>query len=115
MLESDFQTSVRDLCRWMGLTVYHTHNSERSDPGFPDLVIAGSRAVIFRELKKEDGRVTPDQAYWIQVLRAAGHDADVWRPSDFPARVTAELGRLGRVTIPKPPRRPKKLRGKSRF
>ena len=99
--ESDFQSQVRALCRFYGLTVYHTHNSQRSDPGFPDLVIVGASGVLFRELKTEVGRLRPMQKFWISVLQSAGQDADVWRPSDL-ERIKLELKALGRVQIQQP-------------
>lgn len=99
--EAEFQSQVRALCRFYGLTVYHTHNSQRSDPGFPDLVIVGARGVLFRELKTEVGRVKPMQKFWIDVLRLAGQDADVWRPSDLD-RIKLELKALGRVELQQP-------------
>ena len=99
--EAEFQSQVRALCRFYGLTVYHTHNSQRSDPGFPDLVIVGRRGVLFRELKTETGRVKPMQRHWIDVLRLAGQDADVWRPSDL-ERIKLELRALGKVELQQP-------------
>ena len=99
--ESEFQSQVRALCRFYGLTVYHTHNSQRSDPGFPDLCIVGSRGILFRELKREDGRLTAMQKHWISILQAAGQDADVWRPSDL-GRIRHELKALGPVQIQQP-------------
>lgn len=101
MLEAEFQRQVRTLCEMRGLLVYHTHDSRRSDPGFPDLVIVGSRRMIYRELKKQDGVVSAMQQYWIDRLREIGHDADVWRPSDLP-RIAQELGSLGAITVPTP-------------
>ena len=101
MLEAEFQAQVRQLCTIRGLLVYHTHDSRRSDAGFPDLTIVGSKRMLFRELKKEDGRVSPMQQYWIDRLNDVGQDAGVWRPSDMP-RIVRELGTLGAITIPTP-------------
>lgn len=101
MLEAEFQSQVRQLCKIRGLLVYHTQDSRRSDPGFPDLVIVGSRRMIYRELKKQDGRVSAMQQYWIDRLTDLGQDAGVWRPSDMP-RIVQELGTLGAITIPAP-------------
>jgi hypothetical protein len=71
--------------------VYHTHNSRRSEPGFPDLTVVGAHGVLFRELKSERGRVTADQRRWLDALAAAGADVVVWRPCDWPQRIHAEL------------------------
>lgn len=83
MSEADLQAAVLAMCRWMGLLVYHTHDSRRSQPGYPDLTIAGPGGVIFRELKTARGRVSDAQKRWLQVLGAGHADAAVWRPADL--------------------------------
>jgi hypothetical protein len=102
MTESEFQSQVRELCRWLGLLAYHTHDSQRSDPGFPDLVIVGARGVLFRELKTEVGKTSPMQDHWIACLNAAGQDAAVWRPHQLQTDVRRELSALGPIGIPAP-------------
>lgn len=92
--EAEFQEQVRALCRWRGVLVYHTHDSRRSDAGFPDLVIVGADSILYRELKKEGGRVTPDQQRWIEAINAAGGDAAVWRPSQFSTDVRHDITRM---------------------
>lgn len=111
--EADFMSKVRALCRFYGVTAYHTHNSVRSDPGFPDLVLVGSKGVLYRELKTETGRVTAMQKHWISILQAAGQDADVWRPSDID-RIKSELKALGPVQIQQPLQVVKKRLGKGK-
>jgi len=80
--ESELQSWVTELCRTLGLLVYHTHDSRRSEAGFPDLIIVGRR-LIARELKSATGETTEDQERWLTALRTAGVDADVWRPADW--------------------------------
>lgn len=80
MSESDLERKVRAICRDLGVLVYHTFDSRRSEPGFPDLVLVGRR-VAYRELKKENGRLTQAQKTWIAALERAGQDAAVWRPA----------------------------------
>lgn len=93
--ESQFQSQVIELATLLGFTlIYHTHDSRRSPSGFPDLVlVSGHRAaVLFRELKKESGRVSGTQKDWIAGLQSAGQDAGVWRPSDMKSgRIIREL------------------------
>ena len=74
---------------------YHTHDSRRSEPGFPDVVVVGPHGLLWRELKSSTGRLTPDQRVWLDKLRQAGSDVDVWRPSDWPGRVLTELAGIG--------------------
>ncbi len=95
MTERELLDAIRDACRWAGLLTYHTHDSRRSEPGYPDLTVVGPTGVLFRELKAERGRVTPDQRQWLDRLSAAGADADVWRPCDWPSKVFAELHGIG--------------------
>lgn len=81
--EAQWQAVVRDLCRLGKWTVYHTHDSRRSDPGFPDLVlIRPPHQIIVAELKTETGRVTPEQRRWLDLFTGCGIPAFVWRPSD---------------------------------
>jgi len=82
--EAQFQRMVTDLCDWLHLRWYHTHDSRRSPGGFPDLVIVGPAQVVYVELKSEKGRVTPAQKEWIDALCGALQDAYIWRPSDWP-------------------------------
>ncbi len=95
MTERQLLDAVREACRWAGLLAYHTFNSRRSEPGFPDLVIVGPAGVIFRELKAERGRLTADQRTWLDQLTEAGADAAVWRPDSWPDRVLSELAGIG--------------------
>lgn len=89
MTEREFQQTVVDMARLLGWKVYHTHDSRRSEPGFPDLCLVRDR-IVWLELKTESGRVSPEQASWIAALNAAGGTALVVRPSDL-SRVEAAL------------------------
>lgn len=82
--EYQFQNKIVTLARYLGLKVYHTYDSRRSDPGFPDLVIVGKSGVIFAELKSAKGRVTAHQKMWLESLAGAGAPTYLWRPDDWP-------------------------------
>lgn len=101
MREAEFQVDVIKAATLFGLATYHTYDSRRSGAGFPDLTIVGANGILFRELKTDVGRVSPQQQYWLAVLVESGADAKVWRPSDWPT-ITSELRALGRLAIQPP-------------
>lgn len=91
--EAAFQQQVLNLATLYDWASYHTHDSRRSQPGFPDLVLVRDGDLIFAELKTETGRVRPDQARWLAMLEnVQGVDVYLWRPSDFDA-INARLSR----------------------
>lgn len=69
--------------RLMGWRSYHTHDSRRSDAGFPDLVLIRRPRIVWVELKADRGRLTGEQRAWLDDLRACGQEVFLWRPSDF--------------------------------
>lgn len=92
MRESQLQDTVVQLCKLFGVSWYHPYYSRRSVPGWPDLALVGARKLIFRELKTETGRVSPEQERWGLMLRYVGQDWAVWRPSDLTSgRIQREL------------------------
>jgi hypothetical protein len=82
LTEREFASIVADLARQLGWLRYHTYRSERSQPGFPDEVLVRDR-VLFVELKREGGRLSPSQELWQRRLRDAGAETYVWRPADL--------------------------------
>jgi len=83
MPEKDLLASVREMAVALGYLVYHTHDSRRSEGGWPDVAIAGHGRLLVRELKRQSGVVTPEQKAWLAALADAGVDAGVWRPTDL--------------------------------
>lgn len=83
MTEAQLLNLVRSLASLLGWRGYHTHRSDRSEPGFPDLVLVRGDRVVWRELKTSTGRMRPAQQQWLDDLVAAGQDAMVWRPADW--------------------------------
>jgi VRR-NUC domain len=81
--EKAWMATVLEAARACGWLAYHTHNSRRSAPGFPDVVAVRGGRVLFVELKAEGGRLSEAQAEWLAALGGAGADVHVWRPSDW--------------------------------
>ncbi len=80
MTEAELQACVENAARYRGWRTYHTHDSRRSQPGFPDLVLVFGSRILFRELKTMTGRLRPEQDAWLRDLKTAGADTDIWRP-----------------------------------
>jgi len=86
--ERELQANVIEMAERLGLLVFHPYDSRRSLPGFPDLVVVGKRSVYFVELKRQNGRLRPEQQAWRDRL-AAVEEADgsvkhfVWRPNHW--------------------------------
>ena len=94
MTEAQLQAVIVAAAIRRGYLIYHTHDSRRSQPGYPDLhLIHAEKGIsLFRELKRKTGTLSKDQRTWLSALTAAGQDAAVWRPIDwFNGRVDAEL------------------------
>ncbi|MHA7145460.1 VRR-NUC domain-containing protein [Arthrobacter sp. TmT3-37] len=83
--ETQFQNKITQLAKELGWLVYHTNDSRRSDPGWPDLVLAHPirHRLIIWELKSKTGRATPAQFAWITALRTAGINVGIKRPEDW--------------------------------
>lgn len=88
--ESDWQTIVIAIARINGWATYHPPENRPSrsghvqsiTAGWPDLVFARVGEVFVAELKRETGKTTPEQDIWLKLLRSAGIETHVWRPSD---------------------------------
>lgn len=85
--EADFDAAIVELCKVGGWLTWHTYDSRRSEPGWPDRVFARRGVALFRELKTRTGVVTPEQQECLALLSDAGVDAGVWRPQDWEAIV----------------------------
>ena len=83
MTEKQLQNAIIKLAEFAGWLVYHTHDSRRSHPGFPDLVLVKSTRMIFAELKSEKGTMRPEQVKWLAALAAAHDEVYIWRPAQW--------------------------------
>lgn len=84
LTERQFQAMVLKLAAAFGYRPYHTHDSRRSQPGFPDLVLVKQgRPVIFAELKTDRGQTRAEQDVWLELLRSTGARVFLWRPAQL--------------------------------
>jgi hypothetical protein len=75
---------IRALAKRTGWLTYHTHDSRRSEDGWPDLVLCDGKRLIIAELKSATGKLTPEQMSWLALLAHTGKvECYVWRPTDW--------------------------------
>ena len=75
--EAEFQRSVIELAELLGWTAYHPWISVRSAGGYPDLTLVRDR-VVWAELKRAGGKLSPAQVQWRSLLERAGAEIYVW-------------------------------------
>lgn len=80
--EALWAAQVSALALRLGWRRYHTHDSRRSEPGFPDEVLVRSHRIIFAELKTDaaQSKLTAAQVEWLDAIAACGLEVYVWRP-----------------------------------
>src|SRR5262249_48363282 len=80
--EREFMQAVLQLARRQGWLCYHTHDSRRSEAGFPDLCLVRAGRLLLVELKTEDGELSAPQRTWAELLSAIAPPVEyaVWRP-----------------------------------
>ena len=98
MTEAQLQRLVENAAELGGWMVFHDNDSRRNNPGFPDLVLLRPPDLLFIELKSVRGRVTAEQALWIEQLGQVDYmSTDVVRPADADALISRLLARPERV------------------
>lgn len=86
--EKDFQQMVLNVAWPSGWETYHTYDSRRSDPGFPDLCLVRGERLLFAELKTIKGRLRDAQKHWLALLtKVPCVEVYLWRPTDWDAIV----------------------------
>jgi hypothetical protein len=83
---------IRKLATPHGWLVYHTYDSRKSEPGFPDTCLTNGTSLLMYELKDNRRKPTKDQEGWLSLLAHTGKvECGIWRPRDWPiiaARLT---------------------------
>ena len=81
--EKSLQGAIIEYAEMQNWRVYHTYDSRKSEPGYPDLHLVRGKRSIFAELKKEGKKPTIEQVVWLEALDGAGHEVYVWEPSNW--------------------------------
>ena len=88
--EREWQKHVMELAATYGWLYYHAPDNkpvngriQNITAGFPDLVLVKAPRIVYAELKRETGKLSPMQEKWLYLLRACGQEAYVWRPSNL--------------------------------
>lgn len=82
--EKAFQAAIVRYAREHHWLVYHTHDSRRSLPGYPDLTLVRNGICIWSELKVDGAQPTLQQAHWLRALGEVRETAAfLWTPDDF--------------------------------
>ena len=67
--------------------------------GSTDLVVGVRGRVLFRELKTEEGRLSPEQIKWHAQARLRGLDVGVWRSVAEAVAAVEEVRRGGKTWL----------------
>jgi hypothetical protein len=91
--EANFQDKIIQLATLAGWMVHAERPAWsakgyrtpiQGNAGWSDLVLCKPPRLIIAELKRESGKVSPDQEDWIISLGGCqGVEVYLWRPSDF--------------------------------
>jgi len=82
--ERAFQAQVIAAAEAMGYLCYHTHDSRRSQPGFPDLIMVRGYRMVALELKVGRNKPTPEQLVWLAALKEVCQVDALWaKPDDW--------------------------------
>ncbi len=82
--EKDFLSQLKDLAKIYHWRLYHPFLSKWSERGYPDITLVRPPRIIFAELKREKGVLSPSQEEWAELLRACpGVEYYQWKPSNW--------------------------------
>lgn len=75
---------VRQLAHLYGWLCYHTRDSRKSEPGFPDCCLVKPPRLILAELKRDGAQPTIAQQAWLDACGAVpAVESYCWRPADL--------------------------------
>ncbi|MFA5317167.1 MAG: VRR-NUC domain-containing protein [Dehalococcoidales bacterium] len=82
MTEAQFQAQIIQLAKLYGWKIYHTHDSRKSEAGFPDLCLVKDNRLIFWEVKSDKGKLSSEQWDWLTCLKKVAQ-AEVVQPHSW--------------------------------
>ncbi len=89
LTEKSFMAAVVQYARLHKWRVYHTHDSRRSAPGWPDLALVRDGVLVLAELKVGKNRTTAAQHDWLYALQRVAESSrgavavHLWTPEDW--------------------------------
>lgn len=84
MQEDELLRQILGCCREHDVYAFHVYDSRKTScNGFPDLVLAGKRGLLFAELKTEYGTLSSSQTDWKYRILASRNIYQLWRPGDL--------------------------------
>ena len=82
--EGALLSEIRKVAKPWGWETYHTHDSRKSESGFPDLILCNGVSLLIYELKSNTGQLTKEQAMWLSLLAHTEKvECGVRRPRDW--------------------------------
>ncbi len=82
--EKEFLGRVRDLAKICHWRFYHPFLSKWSECGYPDITLVRPPRIIYAEIKRENGELSPSQVEWAELLKACpGVEYYCWKPSQW--------------------------------
>lgn len=91
--ESAYQAQIVDFAdrrRWVSMHVHRSRVGDRvvtttglDGTGWPDLTCFRPPRRVAIEVKRELGKLTPEQEAWLEILAASGFETLVARPSNW--------------------------------
>ncbi len=83
-LEVPFMEQVIEFLRICGWLCYHTKDSRKSAPGFPDIIALKGKRQLVIETKRVGEEPDEAQERWLRVYVDAGAEVYAWTPDGWP-------------------------------
>lgn len=90
--EGELQDAIIKRAKAAGWLAYHTRDSRRCEPGFPDLILLRGSVMLVVELKRSKRlHPTAAQKRWLKAFQLIpGAVVRIWSPEDW-QEITREL------------------------